>query len=63
MSSVKGGVQSVENEERETEKTNNSNKPLKNAKNTDKANKNVVYVFTYKYHEACAKAIRHPSKG
>lgn len=53
----------MENEERETEKTNNSNKPLKNAKNTDKANKNVVYVFTYKYHEARAKAIRHPSKG
>lgn len=64
MSSVKGGVQSVENEERETEKReiiviNHK----KNAKNPDKANKNIVYVFTYKYHEARAKAIRHPSKG
>lgn len=64
MSSVKGGVQSVENEERETEKIeiiviNHK----KNAKNPDKVNKNVVYLFTYKYHEARAKAIRRPSKG
>ena len=54
----------MENEEHETEKIeiiviNHK----KNAKNPDKANKNVVYVFTHKYHEARAKAIRHPSKG
>ena len=47
MSSVKGGVQSVENEERETDKIEIIvRKPLKNAKNNDKANKNVVNVFT-----------------